>query len=385
MYQLFPPEIIQDTTESHFARRHSRIWIVYLIVLLAVAGALAAIPFVYMPISTQARGIIRTEFENNQIQSVIYGEVTEINLTENQEVRKGDTLIVLNSENIDVQINRATEKILENSAFIHDISVLLGNKLSVLQTPKYMYERNLFRSSEYEHYTRIDYLKNELRVSEQLYKNDAIAKSEYLRDKNNYDNAERGRDNLREQYRNRWQAECTNYEQEIKSLQADILRLADEKTKYVLLAPVSGAIIQFSGIQRGNFISPGQTVAQISTNTDLLVECYVSPSDIGYIKENQKVKFQLDAFNYNQWGMAQGTVTEISKDIVSIGENPVFRVRCSLDNKYLQLKTGYHGNLKKGMTLTGRFYLTDRTLWQLLFDKVDNWLNPNFQNTTDNL
>ncbi|MDR0811305.1 MAG: HlyD family efflux transporter periplasmic adaptor subunit [Paludibacter sp.] len=374
--QLFPPEIINYTAESHFARRNSKVWVVYLAVLLAAAGAVAALPFVYVPVSTQARGVVRTKFENNQIQTAIYGEIIDIRISENLNVRQGDTLLVLNSENIDVQIIRTLEKISEDSAFISDISALLANKFSVPKTPKYLYERNLYRSSENEQQTRIDYLKNEYLVSEQLYRKDAISKSEYLRDKNNYDNAVRSSDNLREQFRNRWQAERTNYELEIRGLQTDILRLSDEKTKYALLAPVSGAVIQFSGVQRGNFIAPGQSVAQISTSSDLLVECYVSPADIGYIAENQQVKFQLDAFNYNQWGMAQGAVSEISQDIVSSDNQAVFRVRCSLDNRYLQLKNGYRGNIKKGMTLTGRFYLTDRTLWQLLFDKVDNWLNP---------
>jgi len=124
---------------------------------------------------------------------------------------------------------------------------------------------------------------------------------------------------------------------------------------------------------------PGQPIASISNDSNLLVECYVSPSDIGYIKENQQAAFQLDAFNYNQWGLAHGIVREISRDVITMNNQPVFRVRCSLDTKYLQLKNGYKGDLKKGMTLTGRFYLTDRSLWQLLFDKVDNWMNPKLQ------
>lgn len=28
------------------------------------------------------------------------------------------------------------------------------------------------------------------------------------------------------------------------------------------------------------------------------------------------------------------------------------------------------------MTLTGRFMITKRSLFQLLYDKTDNWLNP---------
>ena len=181
---------------------------------------------------------------------------------------------------------------------------------------------------------------------------------------------------MKEEFKNRWESERTSYEIEIRELQSAIKQLQEEKTKYIIKAPASGSVIQFSGVRQGNFIAPGQTIAYISNDNDLLAECYVLPTDIGFIKQEQTVAFQLDAFNYNQWGLAYGTVKEISKDIVTINEQPVFRVRCSLDNKYLTLKNGYVGNLKKGMTLTGRFYLTDRSLWQLLFDKIDNWINP---------
>ncbi|MDR1652041.1 MAG: HlyD family secretion protein, partial [Prevotellaceae bacterium] len=341
-----------------------------------VAGAGAALPFVRVQVSAQARGIVRTELENNQLQAAVYGEVADVRISENSQVTKGDTLVVLNAENIDVQIFRNSEKIKEDSLFINDIGALLANNFSSLRTPKYLYERNLYRSADNEQKTRINYLMHEFEVDKQLYQKEAIAQSEYLQTKNTYDNAVQSRRNTLEQFRNRWQAERTGYELEIRDLQASIAQLREEKSKYVVRAPVSGAVIQFSGIQRGSFIAPAQTFGAISNDSNLLAECYLSPADIGYIKENQQVKFQLDAFNYNQWGMAQGAVIEISKDIINADEQPVFRVRCSLNNKYLTLKNGYRGKLKKGMTLTARFYLTERTLWQLLFDKVDNWINP---------
>jgi HlyD family secretion protein len=373
---LFPPEIINDTTESLFVKRSVHSKAIYLVVVFAVAAALAALPFIYVQVSIQARGIIRTPNENNPLQTAVYGEITDIRISENTEVVRGDTLLVLNSASVQVQIATAAEKIREDSAFIRDILSLLSENFSVLETPKYMNERNLYRTTLKEHQTKVDYLKNELDVTNQLYTNQVSSKSEYLQYKNNYETAVRQSDNQREQFFNRWQSEKTNYELEIKSLQSDIQRLADEQTKYVIKAPASGAVIQFSGIQQGNFIAPGQTIGYISDAGNLLVECYISPMDIGYIQKNQPVAFQLDAFNYNQWGLAHGKIQEISKDIIMMNEQPVFRVRCSLDTPFLQLKNGYKGELKKGMTLTGRFYLTDRSLWQLLFDKVDNWINP---------
>ena len=113
----------------------------------------------------------------------------------------------------------------------------------------------------------------------------------------------------------------------------------------------------------------------------MVAECRVSPKDIGFIYTGQKVKFQIDTYNYNQWGLLDGKVKEIDKNIIvnqQTGE-AYFRVLCSMDKNYLQLKNGYKGQIDKGMTLIGRFYLTDRTLWQLLFDRVDDWFNPNMK------
>lgn len=112
----------------------------------------------------------------------------------------------------------------------------------------------------------------------------------------------------------------------------------------------------------------------------MIVECYVTPQDIGFFREDMHVNFQLDAFNYNQWGMASGKVYEISGDIINVNNQAVFKVRCSLETTHLKLKNGYKGELTKGMSLTGRFILTQRTISQLIFDKVDDWLNPKLVN-----
>ena len=53
----------------------------------------------------------------------------------------------------------------------------------------------------------------------------------------------------------------------------------------------------------------------------------------------------------------------------------VGRIR-KIDEKHLKLNNGVKGELKKGMTFTSRFLITERTLYQLLYDKVDDWVNP---------
>lgn len=376
MSKLFPPEIIENSTQQHFVDHHTKSKIIYIIVIVMILIAFAILPYIFVDITTQNRGIIRSAYENNRLQVVVNGEVESISISENKTVQKGDTLIKIKTDKIDEQIFALKQKIFENNRFTNDLTKLNIGQHQKLETAVYLTEYNQYRSKIKEQETRIIQLEMEYSISKQLFEQDITPKMEFLRVKNNYDVALSQLEFTKEQYLNKWQTEQTRLRLEKLDLINSITQLEKEKRQYNLIAPISGTINQFSGLQIGSFISMGQSIAFISPNQDLIVECYISPSDIGFIKEEQEIVFQLDAFNYNQWGLAHGKVKDISKDISVINDKAVFRVRCTIDENYLQLKNGFKGHIKKGMTLTGRFYLTERNLWQLLFDKVDNWMNP---------
>ena len=174
------------------------------------------------------------------------------------------------------------------------------------------------------------------------------------------------------------QAQKREVERQLTTIQNDISQINIEGENYIIKAPVSGRLLNLSGVQQGNYMIQGQNIVEISADDNLLAECSVSPSDIGLIKKGQKVKFQLDAFNYNQWGLAEGTVVDIDQNLVTTENGQsFFRVKCTMDQTFLALRNGYKGEIQKGSTFTARFYLLDRTLWQLLFDRVDDWFNPN--------
>jgi HlyD family secretion protein len=157
-------------------------------------------------------------------------------------------------------------------------------------------------------------------------------------------------------------------------------QLSDEKGQYIIYAPISGTVHNMAGIYEGSFAYPNQVLAEISPDTGLVAECYIPPKDIGLIRKNMQVNFQVSAFDYNQWGILTGKVVDISNDITVVNDQPVFTVRASLDQTYMELKNGYRGNLKKGMTLQAHFTVARRSLFQLLYDNVDDWLNPQWSN-----
>jgi HlyD family secretion protein len=372
---IFPPEITQQTTESHFVKHHTKTKIIYMIFLLMLLGALSTAPFVKTDISRQSRGIITSMKENNDIFSAKYGKLREVRIKENQTVKTGDTLIILHTKKLDEEINYIKEQINQNKKYINELNRLLNGK-SEYNTPLYKrkfleYQQNLSKFVKEMKKTQNDFKRNK-----KLFNQEVIAEAKFENIKYKYEMAKSELFSYKEQCYTQWENNLEKYRIENKKLASKILRLEKEKEQYTITAPINGVITQYSGYERDNFITPSQRIAKISPTENLLVECYVDPSDIGLLRKGMPVKFQFDAFNHNQWGLGHGKVMNISEDIVQVKNKPQFIVKCSLKDKELALKNGYQGRLMKGMTLTGRFQITERTLYQLLYDKIDDWLNP---------
>ncbi|HNZ85526.1 MAG TPA: efflux RND transporter periplasmic adaptor subunit [Paludibacteraceae bacterium] len=376
MQQLFPSEIIENTVESYHTQINTRSRAIYGIIVAIVLLIIASLPFVYIDVTTPSRGVIRTPSENTTIQSAVYGQITMYNLYENKTVLMGDTLLLLNSENLTEQQTLIESKLTENRNFISDIDKLLTKNYKALVTPKYISEYKRFTTKTNEREVTINFLKKDLETTHRLMEKNVIASNEYLLAKNNYEKALEELNSIRQEYWTTWQAEQTNLKIQNLELESKRKQIEDEKKQYTIVSPISGILVQVAGYRKGNFIAPGQTLCYISANDSLIAECYISPADIGYIFPNQPVSIQLDAYNYRQWGMIDGCVTEVLQDVVLLDNKPMFRVRCTIDQKYVQLKNGYKGNIQKGLTFTAQFKLNRRSLWQLLFDKLDNWLNP---------
>nr|WP_321409520.1 HlyD family efflux transporter periplasmic adaptor subunit [uncultured Carboxylicivirga sp.] len=379
---IFPPEVINHSVEMHFNQHNKPFKKIYISIVILLITIIIALPLISVNITTQSRGVIRTPSESSQIQSALSGQVDYMNLIDGKNVIKGDTLLLLVTDEINEQIELLKKQLNENNCFALDLLDLINNRKTA-KCAKYEIELTHYLAKVNEMQINIDMHKKEFDISEQLYKEQVIARMEYLQKKNNYKTAVSQLNVYKNQMKNNWQSEKTKIELDNIQLLSSINRLYKECSQYVITAPTTGNITQVAGIQKGSFITPGQMLAVISPIDSLIAECYINPDDIGFIHTNQKVRIELDAFNYNQWGLLQGIVTSVSKDVIIINNNPVFKVRCQLPVNYLQLKTGKKGYLKKGMSLTGRFVITNRTLFQLLFDKVDDWFNPSLIDTTN--
>jgi len=381
MKQLFPPEIIHNSAENYFIQQNTTSRMVYIILILIIIITLLILPIITIDITSQSNGIVRSTYDDNIIQSAVYGEVIRANVSDNTTVKQGDTLLLISTRKTDEQINYFNHEVKEETLQMNDLASLLRSHNPVLTSPMFRQEFAGFHGKLEEQRIKTNQAEKEFNLATTLYEKNVIARMEFEDKKHNFDYEISRYKNIEEQHKLAWQTRLTELDLKVAGLKSNITQLQREKRQYVITAPISGTLTDCEGVKAGNFIVPNQKLGRISPDNDLMVECYVSPANIGLISTEMKVFFQFHTFNYNQWGIGSGIVMRISNNVITINDQPFFKVRCSLDQNYLTLKNGTKGFLKKGMTLTGRFKVINRSLFQLIYDKTDDWLNPKI---TDN-
>lgn len=384
--QIFPDEIINNSAEANFHTHSVNTKIIYTATVLFIIAGLAALPFIYVDVSVRSQGVLKPLTERNQLTSLVSGKIEKLYIRENQSVKEGEKIVEIEAPLLREKLRFNIKRQQKINLYLQDLNTLRHiDSVSVLQpvelaTNKYRHSFLQFRQQVRSSKQEIGIAERKYQRDRQLYEQEMLSEAEYEQTAFDLQYVQNEFDLLFEQQLHEWQSEQILYQDEQEQLETEIEQLNEERRQYIIRAPISGTIQNMRGIYKGSFVTPNQTLAEISPDTELIAECYVPPGDIGLLKEGMETRLQISAFDYNQWGIITGKINEISNDISVIDNQPVFIVRSLLDQKYFELENGYQGMLKKGMTLQARFTITRRNLFQLIYDDVDDWLNPNWNN-----
>ena len=123
-------------------------------------------------------------------------------------------------------------------------------------------------------------------------------------------------------------------------LASEQLRKAARMRQYQeLRAPVDGVVQQLAVTTVGGVVQPAQPLMVIvpctsgdaantsSCNGGISVEAFVQNKDIGFVGVGQRVAVKLEAFNFTDYGLIEGTVTNISRDAIDQSQQPAGSVR----------------------------------------------------------
>lgn len=360
--------------------------LIYAIILFVLIAGFASLPFIEVQISVNANGLFESPIENVQLSAPLNGRVLQVNLADNQQVHQGDTLMVF-----DASLSQKKNSILKDRTLalkdqLHDARILLAqtNYSGInlhMNTGQYTAALQQIQQELETSKLVKDQAEKTFKRYDELYKSRVLSVAEYEKYSTEYKQAIFAYNLISSRYRSQWELDAKAFQKELNELNSEQAALKDEDQRYVLRAPVSGSVQNLSGIQKGAFVAANEKIGNISPGSELFAFCYIKPEDIGLIYKGQHVNFQVDAFNYNQWGLLSGRVLDISDDVLSsLNNQPVFKLKCIVDKNYLSLRNGYKGYVKKGMGFTARLNVAKRSLYQLLYDKVDDWVNPNAKN-----
>jgi len=111
---------------------------------------------------------------------------------------------------------------------------------------------------------------------------------------------------------------------ELNQKKADLLSLTDQleslrdkMTRATIRSPVKGVVKKIYVTTIGGVINPGMDIMEIvPLEESLIVEAYVSPSDIAFIAVGQQATVKITAYDYSVYGSLQGKVVYVSADTV---------------------------------------------------------------------
>ncbi len=162
---------------------------------------------------------------------------------------------------------------------------------------------------------------------------------------------------------------------EFKGYRANSTALHDQVKRTLVRSPMKGIVQKLFVHTVGGVVQPGADILEIvPTDSTLLVEVKIKPSDIAFIYFGQKAIVKFSAYDFAIYGGLDGKVVHISADtITDQKENVFYTVRIKTSKNYLE-RQGNKLRIIPGMTvsvdiITGRKSVLDYILKPILKTK----------------
>ncbi|HEX5624148.1 MAG TPA: HlyD family type I secretion periplasmic adaptor subunit [Sulfuricurvum sp.] len=139
------------------------------------------------------------------------------------------------------------------------------------------------------------------------------------------------------EFRMKAQQELNEAETEYSRVNVESSALADQVTRTAIKSPINGIVQKLYVNTVGGVIKPGDNLIEIvPTEGGLLIEAKIKPSDIAFIYPGQKAVVKVTAYDFSIYGSLDGKVVTISPDtVIDKNDNVYYIVKIQTNQKYL--------------------------------------------------
>lgn len=258
--------------------------------------------------------------DRSDIYAPLDGFVTSIMKREGDELRQGDILIRLNSEQTRNALSQARAALL--GARRQERVVAGGpSKEEVAEVESSISETRL----------QLEQIEKDLRVEESLLAKEATTRMAV-------ENVRKERDRLRlraESLDRKRRDLATRYSSDDKEWERGRVReLANEATsletqlKGEIVAATETGVVYSLAVKEGAYVTRGQLLAQVYRPGKIRLRAYVDEPDLGRIRKGQQVLIEWDGMPEKQW---DGTVESTAEQVVALNNRSVGHVLCSIN------------------------------------------------------
>lgn len=148
--------------------------------------------------------------------------------------------------------------------------------------------------------------------------------------------------------------------------------------EWLIMAPINGRITSITGVS-GQMITNQNLAVILPDNAQLRAHLFVTSKEIGFLEKGQRVKLRYQAFPYQKFGQYNGEIDEVSKSpldpsslpaaFVATNSESKYRVSVSLEHQAINY-LGRQRPLVSGMTLSADVELENRLLIEWLIEPI---------------
>lgn len=331
-----------------------------------------------------ANGSIQPIGDLNVIKSYSGGTVKSINITEGELVNRGDVLIELDTEalEIDADLLNDQRRILEAQREVYT-KISGKNDLSNVKISEYpddlkpyiqaildtdtIYQNSLANLENEKSAAEINLKIAQLQLeqykssgSERQIKAQELTVQQY---ELAVESAELRITNAINQYSSQINSAISDINNKLNEVHASLekYRLSTESQK--ITAPLSGYVNSVGVNTLGETVTAAQQLITIvPANTQNEMVCYIKNADISDIKMGMEAEIKLEAYPYNRYGTVKGTVKYISPSSFSneqLGNIYIVKLEIKNDNDNINIISGLSGivEIKTGKRTVMDYFL----------------------------
>ncbi|MDK7242033.1 HlyD family type I secretion periplasmic adaptor subunit [Neisseria subflava] len=343
---------------------------------------------------TRGNGNIIPSSREQVIQSLDPGIVTEIMVKEGDMVEKDQILMKLDDTRSSAVLRESEAKVANLEATIARLKAeAYGTKLSFPDSVSPELRRREIAAYKARRQVMVDAinglsqskaaLDREIAITAPLVSEGYVSEVELLRMRR--DSADLA--TQISERRNRYKADANNEllqaESELAQSKENVAMRADPVERSQIRAPMRGIVKGIKVTTIGGVVNAGEDIMQIVPVDDkLLVEAYIRPQDIAFIRAGQPALVKVSAYDYSIYGGLEGKVTLVGADTISnsmqnrandlkLDPNQVYyRVLVQTENNSLKDKNGKPMPIIPGMVATVDIKTGEKTIFQYLIKPI---------------